>query len=649
MRRLPALVLAALLHALPALAAPATPPLSAEQLARLPFINGVTLSPDGKHIAGLMNLPDGTVLVTQGTDGGAIRNLLFSDNKTMALGWARWVSNDRLIASVHYRKQKGGAQTRLVAIDRDGGEQRDLSELDDAGLRAGQQIQDEVVDLLPGDGRHILLALDAPTTHSPAVYKLDIESGRRRMVEPPQRLVGHWMTDAQHRVRLGIRQQGEQIDIITRDPDGHDWRTLWSYPLFSADSVMPLGFDKDPYTLFIMALHEGRDAVFSVDLRDPALPRVLRLAHPEQDLDGRLVRSPLTGEALGLTGDADDDGQTSRFWDPELAALAGEIDKALPGRFNRLIELSRDETRYLVRSSGNGLPGQYYIGDRENGRLALLAEQYPHIPKAQLVGKQAARITARDGLQLRAWITRPKAAGTAPGPLVLMPHGGPHTRDNNDFDPMTEFLASRGYTVLQVNFRGSSGYGHSFEMAGLQRWGLEMQDDLTDAVQWAIQQRIADPGRVCIVGGSYGGYAALMGTIRTPDTYRCAASINGVTDLEALIHHLRSQGGRSLARLQFGSFWSDSARLRATSPVFHTQAIKTPLLLIQGDADQTVPVEQARSMVEALTRSGRRHEYIEIKGAGHSLGNPTHRRQYLEALDGFLGRHLGDEGKKAVE
>lgn len=647
MRHLPALAVVALLPAFPAFSASGTPPLSAEQIAKPPFISGVTLAPDGKHIAGLMNLPDGTVLVTQATDGGAIRNVLLSDNTTVALGWARWVSNDRLIASVHYRKQKGRTQTRLVAINLDGGEQRDLSELDDTGLRASQQIQDEVVDLLPGDGRHILLALDAPTARSPAVYKLDIESGSRRMLEPPQRRVGRWMTDAQHRVRLGIRQQGEQIDIITRDPDGHAWRTLWSYPLFSAESVTPLGFDQDPYTLFVMALHEGRDAVFSVNLRDPALPRVLRLAHPKQDLDGRLIRSPLTGEAVGLIGDADDDGQTSRFWDPELATLATEIDKALPGRFNRLLELSRDEMRYLVHSSGNGQPGQYYLGDRQTGRLSLLAEQYPHLPRAQLVGKEAVSITARDGLPLHAWLSRPKSAGTAPGPLVLLPHGGPHTRDGNDFDPMSEFLASRGYTVLQVNFRGSSGYGHSFEMAGLQRWGLEMQDDLTDATQWAIKQGIADPGRICIVGGSYGGYAAMMGTIRTPDAYRCAVSVNGVTDLEALIHHLRSRGGRSLARLQFGSFWSDSARLHATSPVFHTAAIKTPLLLIQGDADQTVPVEQARSMVEALTRAGRPPEYLELKGAGHSLGQPTHRLQYLKALDGFLEKHLGRSEKAA--
>lgn len=648
MRHLPALVFVALLHAFPALSTPGAPPLSAEQIAQPPLISGVTLAPDGKHIAGLMNLPDGTVLVTQGTDGGAVRNVLFSDNTTMALGWVRWVSSDRLIASIHYRKQKGGTQTRLVAIDRDGGERRDLSELDDSGLRAGQQIQDEVVDLLPGDGRHILLTLDTPTAGAPAVYKLDIESGTRRMVQPPQRRVGHWITDAQHRVRLGIRQQGEQIDIITRDPDGSEWRTLWSYPLFSAEAVMPLGFDRDPHTLFVEALHEGRKAVFSVDLRDPALPRVLRLAHPERDLTGSLIRSPLTGDAVGVLSNSDDEGQISSFWDAELAALAAEIDKALPGRFNRLLELSRDEMRYLVRSSGNGQPGQYYLGDRQTGRLTLLAEQYPHLPRAHLVGKQAAHITARDGLPLHAWLTRPKSAGTAPGPLVLLPHGGPHTRDDNDFDPMSEFLASRGYTVLQVNFRGSSGYGHSFEMAGLQRWGLEMQDDLTDATRWAIKQGIADPGRICIVGGSYGGYAAMMGTIRTPDTYRCAVSVNGVTDLEALIHHLRSRGGRSLARLQFGSFWSDSARLRATSPVFHTAAIKTPLLLIQGDADETVPVEQARSMVKALTRAGRPHEYLELKGAGHNLGHPTHRLQYLKALDGFLAQHLG-HSEKAVK
>lgn len=624
------------------------PPLPAERFARAPLLEGVALSPDGKRIAGLMNLAEGTVLVTQRIDGSALHNVLSSDNKQMAFGWVQWVNNERLIASVHYRSKRGGTlvtETRLVAVDHDGGELIDLSAGGDTGVRDKQQIQDRVVDLLPGDGRHVLLQLNAPGTHSPAVYRVNIENGERRMVHSPERLVDNWITDAGHKVRAGIRREGTRIDILACDPDGTHWRSLWSYQLFAADAILPLGFDQNPNILFVQAFHEGRKAVFSVDLRDPGLKLTLRLAHRELDLDGELIRSPLSGEVVGFAaegGNSEGGGTLTEFWDPELDGVARALDQALPGRFNRLLALSQDELRYLVHSSGNGIPGQYYIGDRESGRLTLLADQFNHLPPAQLVGKQAVRITARDGLPLRAWLTRPKNRPDGPGPLVLLPHGGPHSRDDNDFDPWTEFLASRGYTVLQVNFRGSSGYGHAFEMAGLQRWGMEMQDDLSDGVRWAIAEGIADPRRVCIVGGSYGGYAALMGSIKTPGMYRCVVSLNGVTDLEALIHHTRDfKGGSAVASLQFGSFWSDSARLHATSPVFHAEAVTAPALIIHGDADQIVPVEHGRRMAKALARAGRPHEYLELEGAGHSLGNAGHRLHFLTALERFLATHLG--------
>lgn len=644
-----------LLHpAGPALAASDTrdhaTPIPVATFAKAPLIYNVALSPDGKRVASLMNVPGGTALITQRTDGSDLRTVLSSDNKQMLFSWVRWVNNERMLASVRYRTRRQDIlteDTRLVAVDFDGGERLDMSQLPDSGMRHSQQIQDRVVDWLPGDGRHVLLEQWAPTTTVPAVYRVNIETGERRMVHSPQRGVGHWITDAEHRVRAGIRQTDDQVEIIVSNPDGSNWRPLWRYDLFSRDEVQLLGFDKDPNVLFIRADHEGRRAVFTVDLRDPGLKRTLRLAHPEQDLAGHLIRSQLSGEIVGFVadGDADGDAPSTEFWDPELNTLAEAFNKALPGRFNRLLGLSHDELRYLIYSSGNGIPGQYYIGDRESGRLTLLADQYEHLKPANLVGKQAIRITARDGTTMRAFLSRPKQRPTGTGPLVLLPHGGPHSRDDNDFDLLTEFLANRSYTVLQLNFRGSSGYGYEFEAAGLQRWGMEMQDDLTDAVKWAVATGIADPRQVCIVGGSYGGYAALMGAIKTPDLYRCAVSINGVTDLEELVHHIRNfQGGKAAARLQFGSFWSDSARLHDTSPVHHAERIQVPVMVLHGSDDRVVPVEHGRAMSRALKKAGKRYTYIELPGAGHHPDGPVHRKILLTALEEFLATHLkGDE------
>jgi dipeptidyl aminopeptidase/acylaminoacyl peptidase len=235
----------------------------------------------------------------------------------------------------------------------------------------------------------------------------------------------------------------------------------------------------------------------------------------------------------------------------------------------------------------------------------------------------------------------PAAGKTPPLPLVLLPHGGPHSRDHADFDVETEFLANRGYAVLQVNFRGSAGFGHDFMVAGLQRWGLEMQDDLTDAVQWAVAQGVADPARICIVGGSYGGYAALMGLVKTPQLYRCAASFAGVADLIDLIQHYGDYiGGHAAMQAQLGSAWSDRDRLRATSPALNADRIQAPVLLVHGTADRSVPVDQSRDMASALKRLGKPHRYIEQPGGDHHLSRYSHRLEYFKALEAFLAEHL---------
>ena len=271
----------------------------------------------------------------------------------------------------------------------------------------------------------------------------------------------------------------------------------------------------------------------------------------------------------------------------------------------------------------------------------LLGRTYPELAPPQLMGKQVVRIQARDGLSLVAYITRGRGAGKAPGPMVVLPHGGPHSRDDADFDPWAELLASRGYTVLQVNFRGSSCYGAAFLKAGLQQWGKEMQEDLEDAVQWAVSKGVADPQRVCIVGGSYGGYAALMGVVKTPQLYRCAVSFAGVSNLTDLALYWKDFiGGKKFARRTLGDWWDDRERLRATSPALQAQRIEVPVLLVHGTADRSVPVEQSRDMAKALASAGRSYRYVEQEGGDHHLSRQAHRTEFLRELEAFLQAHL---------
>ena len=637
------LVLGSVLSALPVAARQPV-----EKFASLPLVSGVSLSPNGEQIAALMNIEGKTALVVQGP-GGAPKPILVTDNKKFHFSWARWVNDERLVVSTRYASHRdfvSTLETRLLSIKADGTGTVNLVQ-GSSMQRTMHQIQDRVVDWLPHDGKHVLLELLEPGGTVPAVYKVNVDTGRRTSIRTPERRVHGWLTDAQGRVRIGLWHDEGTSEVRVRDAEGDEWRSLWREGE-RKNRVWPLGFGRDPQELYVTAYHEGRLAVYSVRLDDTTLTRRLLASHPKHDVRGRLLRSPKTGEVLGLrlgSQEGDDGEPRAELWSTTWRAQMKAVDQGLPKRDNLLLDISHDEERYLVYSSGNRQPGEYYVGDRRNGELALVGRAYPQLDPALLAGKARVTIKARDGLSLDAFVTLPR--GRKPGdggpalPMVLLPHGGPHSRDEGGFETWTEFLADRGYMVLQVNFRGSDGYGLEFQTAGLKRWGLEMQDDLSDGVAWAVAQQLADPSRVCIVGGSYGGYAALMGVVKTPHQYRCAVSFAGVSDLPDLIAFEQDYlGGAESAERLIGRVWGDRERLRATSPARQAERIQVPVLLVHGSVDRVVPVEQSADMAKALKRAGKTYRYIEQEGGDHHLTRYEHRLEFFKALEAFLDEHL---------
>lgn len=630
--------------------------LALERFAALPLLSQVTLSPDGQKLAMLMNRGGSTYLVTRATaSNDAPKALLHSDNKEYHFNWIRWVNNDRIVVSLRFASRRnfvGTIETRLLSIKAEGGEVVNLVRADSVSGSARRativrQIQDRVIDWSPTDDQHLLLALSNPGSDAPAVYKVNVNTGQRTIIKVPERHVQWWVTDAQGRVRAGVRHEDGTSEVRVASADGKEWRTLWTFSL-GQDEVWPLGFGQDPNELYVLAAHEGRRAVFSVRLDDLSLKKTLRFAHPTQDVHGDLLRSPVTQEVIGLRRSPDDDesGQIrAELWEPIWRAQMQAIDAALPQRENLLIDISRDGQLYLISSESSRQPREFYMGDRRTGRVTLLGGTYPDLDVTLLAGKWRQRIKARDGLELDSFLSLPKdravGDGGAPLPLVLLPHGGPQIADDDDFDPWTAFLASRGYAVLQVNFRGSDGYGYNFRAAGLKRWGLEMQDDLADGVAWAVSQGVADPARVCIVGASYGGYAALMGVVKTPELYRCAVSFAGVSDLPDLIRHWGNYiGGDEWGEEQIGRFWGDRARLQATSPARQAEHIRVPVLLVHGTVDRAVPIEQSEAMVKALKRAGKPYRYIEQEGGDHYLSRYEHRLEFFTAMESFLDENL---------
>lgn len=624
----------------------AAEPLPLDAFANLPMVEQVVLSPDGQRFAALVNAGDLTVLAVRDLAGSAaLSPLLKTDNRQFRFRWIRWANNERLLVSVAYPSRRGWidvAETRLISIKRDGSDPVNLVRHSafDSGSRMAQ-FQDRVIDWLPEDGHHVLLEYDDDGGGEPSVFKVDVDNGRRQRVHVGRKDVTGWITDSTHRVRVGTRQRGAEIDILLCDPDGSNWRTAWSYGVFARDVVEPMGFGNDVNKLYVTADHEGRRAVFEVDLADPALPRKLLLSHPRLDVNGELMLAPKTHVPVGIsTGVFADAG--AGIWDAGYKSFVEAIDKALPDRRNVLLQFSEDGSRYVLYSIGNGAPGRYLLGQRDKGELSPLAETYPALLGKPLATKRGYTVTARDGTSLPVLLTLPMGLAPKRLPAVLLPHGGPISMDSYEFDPWVQFLADRGYAVLQVNFRGSAGLGHEHMSAGLKRWGLEMQDDLSDAVNWLTTRGTADPARVCVAGASYGGYAALMGAAKTPDLYRCVISFAGVTDLLDLATHERQfTHGAEVFKVQVGSAWDDRDQLKATSPRRLAAQIKAPVLLIHGTLDRDVPLEQGEDMADALKKAGKRYRFIKQEDGDHQLSNQAHRTQFFREMEAFLAEHLG--------
>ena len=627
--------------------APANPP-PVSAFAALPAMRMLALSPDGQRLLGLVNRDGNTVLVTAKWDGSEMRGIMETDNRKFVFNWVSWVSNERLIASLRFPAvTRGGAstETRALAMDIDGGRLINLvpPPRDNKSDKLAQ-FQDRIIDWMPEDGHHVLMSLvEDFSVWAPSVFKVNVDTGKRTQVLGPRRDVWTWITDQQHRVRVGVKETDAVYQVLVRDVDSDNWRTVWEYPAFSAETVTPLRFGPDPQQLYVEAQHEGKSALFraQLDKKDAnGRPEMTLIwSDDRHDFDGVLQISRKTGEILAIgepgLGDA-----ARMFLSEPLRELARGVDQALPNRWNWIGGRNDAGTRYFVGSSGNGVPGEFYVGDRQAGTLSLLAESYPQLKGVGLVGKKSIEFKARDGLLIKGFLTVPR--GSAPGgwPLVLLPHGGPISSDNAGFDTWTEFLASRGYAVLQVNFRGSDGLGTDFRNAGLRRWGLEMQDDLTDGVKWAIDQKLADPKRVCVVGASYGGYAALMGAVKTPELYRCAVSFAGVSNLIDLSRYQQGFVNAAIADKQIGNYWRDRDQLKKTSPSERAAEIQVPVLLIHGTQDRSVPYDQSETMAKALKSAGKSFKFVTLTDGDHHLSRQADRLQFFTELEAFLAQNL---------
>lgn len=616
-------------------------PMPTDYFSRLPAYAKPELSPSGNKVAFVRNYEQDplAVLSTLDITTGEVLYLLKTDNQKVKLNWFEWVNEKTLVVSAKFaakRYRTDTMETRLLAIDatKDRGEAKLLIK-----KRVGDdhvsQFQDNVIDFLPDDPQHILVALDRDKVNLPSVYKVNVDSGKMSRVEKGKRKVRDWMTDQQGRLRIGLftdYKSGRKGTLVSMPEDLDKWEILFDYNGLEDQPIYPVGFDIDPDTLYFKRYDGDKKALYKMNLRDKT--PILVYADPDHDVDGGLIYSKKSKGVIGLSHVHAKGGRI--YWDEERAKLQKAFDAALPDTNSYLVDFSTDENIYILYNESDSLPGAYYYGNRQQNTLQILFEQYPELDPTKIPKHRLITYQSRDGVEIEGYLTMPMGA-EGPVPTILLPHGGPGAREYAGFDTWAAFLTNRGYGVFRPNFRGSSGYGYEFAQSQMKGWGLEMQDDLTDAVQFLVEQNIALPEKVCILGGSYGGYAAMMGISKTPDLFKCAVSYAGVSNLKDLVIGARKYTNAKFVKNQLGDDYDD---LEARSPYYLVKNIKTPILLIHGEDDRVVDVEQSRQMAEELDDHGKAFQYIELEHGDHHLSIGRNRKVFFDALETFLSTHL---------
>jgi dipeptidyl aminopeptidase/acylaminoacyl peptidase len=634
--------------AAPALAAP--PPASA--FGRIPAVVQASISPDGQKVAILGGASDQRFVSIATIDQPGLPVLPLGDVEAVSLTWvgsqyviARVAVLEKTSPRVEYRLE------RNIAIDL---QAHALSRLLGSDQISEYLVEQPVLGVTAEPPRAFVMGLvlsggpsasmntkitrkgvDSPFVT--ALWSVDPATGKGTLVERGDYDNSGWDLDSagQPRVRYERDELTHNLAIMARGKGQSQWSKVWSDNGVDDDRHF-YGYSEPDDAIY---LYEGGN-LLRRKLSDGAIETV---GGPYEGGSIDLIRDEQRNTAVGVA--AGGEKPTIQWLDPELGSVHNALSKAFKNQAVSLTSWSGDRSRYVARTSSPTAPTVWYLFDRARKELSPLGEEYPELKGVALGDVRWLTYKARDGLPISAYLTLPPGAPRTGSklPLIVLPHGGPAARDDFAFDYLVQFLASRGYAVLQPQFRGSTGFGKAFEQAGHGEWAGKMQDDLLDGVAAIAASGEIDPTRVCIVGASYGGYAALAGASLHPEAYKCAASIAGVADLGLLlVEKKRLYGPDSVTLDGWRKTLGDApiAKLQATSPARLVSNVRAPILLIHGDKDTVVPIEQSQVMADAIKAAGKPVEFVTLAGENHYLTRAATRTQMLEALERFLAKNL---------
>jgi len=591
---------------------------------RNPEKTAYQISPSGGSIAFLSPYENRLNIWVQSARGGEARRITSVTERDITAYF--WKSDQHIL---FFQDNGGDENFHVFSADPDGDNVRDLTPL------PGVQVR--LVDDLHDHPNEIIVALNQRKKEIFDAYRLNVKTGELACIAENPGTIDHWVTDHEGKIRAATTTDGVNASLLYRDSPEQAWRTILTTNF--RESFNPQFFTFDNRRLYGVS-NLGRDKLAAIEL-DLDTGREVQVLAENSQVDISALNYSRKRRVLTLATFTD--WKTERiFFDQPTQALYQELEGRLPGYEVVVISADDDETVFVVRTFSDRSLGAFYLYDSHSGALTKLADRAPWLPEDQLAEMKPIEYQARDELTIHGYLTLPVGRGPKNLPVVINPHGGPWHRDSWTFSPEVQFLVNRGFAVMQMNFRGSTGYGRKFWEAGFKEWGGKMQDDITDGVHWLIQQGLADPERVAIYGASYGGYAVLEGLVKTPDLYAAGVDYVGVSNLFTFLKTIPPYWAPYLEMMyeMVGHPEKDQDWFQEHSPALNAEKIRRPLLVAQGAKDPRVSINESNQIVEALRRRGVEVVYVVKENEGHGFQNEENRFEFYEIMEKFLQTHL---------
>ncbi|AFD08351.1 S9 family peptidase [Solitalea canadensis] len=583
------------------------------------------LSPDGEYVAFLQPYNNRLNIFVQKLSSNEVTQVTAESEDAVLKYW--WGGNNQL---VYLKDNNGDEKYHLYAVNKDGSNSHDITPYPEVTVR--------LIDIL--DDGNILMLMNKRDPKKFDAYRMNLETGESKIIAENPGNINFWQADHEGKLLLAIETDGVNERLLYRPSEDKPFKVVTSIGFNETLDPQCFSFQNNKHIYALSNIGRDKMALVEIDLQTG---KEIKTIYENKDVDVAEIGYSKVLKRLLWVGFTTWKYEV-HFLDEPSQCFYENISKKLPGKDLWIAGVDKKEEKFLVRTYSDKNPGTFYLYENNSDKLTKLSDVSPWIHESEMADMKPIAYQSRDGLTINGYLTLPKGKESEKLPLVVIPHGGPSpwSRTKWGYNSEVQFLANRGYAVLQVNYRGSTGYGKAFFQASFKEWGGKMQDDITDGVKWLIKKNVADSNRIAIYGNGYGGYSAFIGCIKTPELYRCGVSYCGLlnlfTYLKDIPPYYKSMQGMYYALV--GNPESDADALRDVSPIFHAEKINTPMLIAQGAKDPRVNVEETNQLVKTLQKRGVDVKYILKQNEGAYFTKQENRLAFYNAMEEFFNENL---------